>query len=656
MSELEKLKQIEHYDPSKLNDKVLLDDHRILHAWWATLLTQGKFKYSKQDIINWHHKVVDEMKKRGFEHHRVSALDDSVNYFTEEKKESNETDNLQGMYLVEPHAVWIFEGKKKEIVKSRAFNECVGKPMILVGRYAYGIITITKIRAINLKEFKARQNIHLVSDEERKAWWPKYNKLFLYEFKFKPFPSPIEYDRPKGIRTFIRDVELHKPISKESRLKILFLGTKGLVDIKSPQHAMHTSTLFSYKGFDLLVDFGLDWRDKIDDIGPNAVLLTHAHPDHAGGLQTITSIPVYLTEDTWKIISNYPIIRPRIIEPKKIIEIGPFTVKAFPVSHSIKAPAVGFIINAGTDRVAYFPDVLSIEDREEALKDVDLYIGDGSAIEKQLVRRKDGEVYGHAQISTQINWLKEAGVKKAVFTHFGEEAIQLPMSVLKQKLKQLGEPEVSVVPAVDNATLEFDSETVSKADTLSLYWERAKPAWRIFELEDLQKIKEFADQKELVVSTKWDGERVQLQKNNGKVVIFSDAPADRTDRMPTQVEELKAMKQDNFILDGEAVMIDETNMEALHRTMTGSLLRGKFDPTERSKLLHIFVFDILRFNGKDVRKISFEERANILSQFNETDHIHPIIPTRDLSKPSRAYIVKVDSPDFPIIVDKLMKG
>lgn len=59
-----------------LDDRVLTDDHRILHAWASTLKRHDKDDmggWTAEDIQRAHHKVVQEMERRGMKHN--SPLD-----------------------------------------------------------------------------------------------------------------------------------------------------------------------------------------------------------------------------------------------------------------------------------------------------------------------------------------------------------------------------------------------------------------------------------------------------------------------------------------------------------------------------------------------------------------------------------------------------
>ena len=97
----------------------------------------------------------------------------------------------------------------------------------------------------------------------------------------------------------------------------------------------------------------------------------------------------------------------------------------YPVVHSIRCPAVGFKIKVPEGKVLiYNPDLVDIVNKDEILQGVDYYIGDGSAIKSNLVRRKDDKLFGHTRVTTQINWCKDRGIKNIIFTHLGKETLE----------------------------------------------------------------------------------------------------------------------------------------------------------------------------------------------------------------------------------------
>jgi len=183
---------------------------------------------------------------------------------------------------------------------------------------------------------------------------------------------------------------------------------------------MHSSILLTDASAEVMIDCGADWRRHIGKIGPDAVLLTHAHPDHAGGLKTGSPCTVFATLDTWQVLKNYPLHDRRTIAPYAPFRIGKFTFEAFPVEHSLRAPAVGFRINS---RIFYIPDVVSIPQRSQALAGVEIYIGDGATIVRPIIRRRGESLIGHASIAAQVGWCQEEGIPRAIFTHCGSQIV-----------------------------------------------------------------------------------------------------------------------------------------------------------------------------------------------------------------------------------------
>src|SRR5882724_5238035 len=206
-------------------------------------------------------------------------------------------------------------------------------------------------------------------------------------------------------------------------MKLTFVGTRGEIEARTRHHRMHTSLVVSYRGADVMIDCGLDWLGKLKRVDPNAIVLTHAHPDHAWALKRGAPCPVYAPQKTWQELKLYPIKDRHVIEERTRTKICGITFEAFPVEHSILSPAVGYRVSAGRACIFYAPDLIFIHDRGAALKDVQIYIGDGATITRTFIRRRGKALIGHAAVGTQLGWCAKEGVPRAIITHCGSEIV-----------------------------------------------------------------------------------------------------------------------------------------------------------------------------------------------------------------------------------------
>src|SRR5438045_8533208 len=99
-----------------------------------------------------------------------------------------------------------------------------------------------------------------------------------------------------------------------SLMKLTFLGTRGEIEARTRQHRMHSSLLVSYRGKKVMIDCGFDWQGKFERLHPDAIVLTHAHPDHAWGLRNGAPCPVQPQQKTWRILPNYKIDDHHVME------------------------------------------------------------------------------------------------------------------------------------------------------------------------------------------------------------------------------------------------------------------------------------------------------------------------------------------------------
>lgn len=222
-------------------------------------------------------------------------------------------------------------------------------------------------------------------------------------------------------------------------MKLTFIGTRGEIEARTARHRLHTSLLVEYRGRRVRIDAGADWLGRLAEYRPHAIVVTHAHPDHAFGLKHGAPCPVWMPPAVRDAVAAYPIAEPRAVEPRAPVEVEGILFEAFPVEHSIRAPAVGYRIRAGAVTVWYSPDVLHIPDRSEALRDARLYIGDGATMERSFVRRRGGVLVGHAPVRTQLTWCQKEAVPRAIVTHCGSEIVEGDEAELGARLQELAD-------------------------------------------------------------------------------------------------------------------------------------------------------------------------------------------------------------------------
>jgi len=221
-------------------------------------------------------------------------------------------------------------------------------------------------------------------------------------------------------------------------MKLTFLGTRGEIKARTRQHRMHSSLLVSYGGADVMIDCGLDWLGKFERLHPDAIVLTHAHPDHAWGLQNGAPCPAHASEKAWQSLKNCPVEDRHLIKERVATKICGIRFEAFTVEHSLLAPAVGYRVSAGRACIFYAPDLIFIHDRAAALKNAQIYIGDGATLTRSFIRKRRERLIGHAAISVQIGWCAKDGVPRAIVTHCGSEIVTGDERNLAARLRAMG--------------------------------------------------------------------------------------------------------------------------------------------------------------------------------------------------------------------------
>ena len=122
-----------------------------------------------------------------------------------------------------------------------------------------------------------------------------------------------------------------------------------------------------------------------------------------------------------------------------------------------------------------------------------------------------------------------------------------------------------------------------------------------------------------LVDGKLDGIRIQVHRSGSDVSVWSRSLDDLTGRFPELVELARSLPAESFVLDGEALLVDDDGrprafQETASRSMTA---------TASELVLSPFFFDVLHVDGRDLLDAPATERAAILARLVPEEHRVP---------------------------------
>lgn len=120
-----------------------------------------------------------------------------------------------------------------------------------------------------------------------------------------------------------------------------------------------------------------------------------------------------------------------------------------------------------------------------------------------------------------------------------------------------------------------------------------------------------------LVDGKLDGIRIQVHRRGDDVGIYSRSLDDLTERFPAIADLARSLPADSFVLDGEALLVDDTGRPAM------------FQDTASSAELTPFFFDVLHVDGRDLLDAPATERAEALTALVPEKHLVPRLLAED---------------------------
>lgn len=105
---------------------------------------------------------------------------------------------------------------------------------------------------------------------------------------------------------------------------------------------------------------------------------------------------------------------------------------------------------------------------------------------------------------------------------------------------------------------------------------------------------------------KFDGYRTQLIRDEDGIRLLTRRGYDWTARYKVLADQAAAIEADDFIIEGEAIIVDAAGRSDFHA------LQSAVSSREPSQDYYLIAFDLLHMNGHDLRNMPLEDRREIL--------------------------------------------
>ncbi len=191
------------------------------------------------------------------------------------------------------------------------------------------------------------------------------------------------------------------------------------------------------------------------------------------------------------------------------------------------------------------------------------------------------------------------GVSQKTIVNALAKIVDLSASVIAHRISGNWDP-------VTTSFNELLSESASVSDFSKPY-----PFYLAYALEDIPDT--LGDEKDWQAEWKWDGIRGQIIKRNNELFVWSRGEELMTDKFPEYFI-LKDLLPDGVVIDGEIIPAKDGKPLpfAVLQTRIGRKNIGKKQLQEAP--ISFFAYDLLEYNGEDIREISLHERRKKLEE------------------------------------------
>ena len=180
-------------------------------------------------------------------------------------------------------------------------------------------------------------------------------------------------------------------------------------------------------------------RDGVDPGEVSAVLLSHLHGDHFGGVPFLILDAQFSRRTRPLVIAGPPGGRARVeaamevsfpgstaiqrkfsvefveLAERQAVRVGPATVTAFPVVHASGAPPSALRVEYGSRTIAYSGDTEWTESLIEAARGADLFVCEAYTFDKP--------VRFHLDYKTVDAQAERLGARRIILTHMGRDML-----------------------------------------------------------------------------------------------------------------------------------------------------------------------------------------------------------------------------------------
>jgi bifunctional non-homologous end joining protein LigD len=131
------------------------------------------------------------------------------------------------------------------------------------------------------------------------------------------------------------------------------------------------------------------------------------------------------------------------------------------------------------------------------------------------------------------------------------------------------------------------------------------------------------DNPDWLFEIKWDGYRAVCFIESGKVRLVSRNQNDLTPQFSELRELSKFVRAENVVLDGEIVALDEQGRSSfsLMQQRTGIRSHGRRVAGQSGLPIAYYVFDLIYIDSYDLRRVSLEERKQVLTQIISSNEL-----------------------------------